>query len=391
MRRMKIGFDRALKAPTLKHLSPTAPDWRDHFRPAGLDNLLPVRILCEVAAVNLKELSTLLNLSQTTVSRALNGYPEVGEKTRLRVLEAAQKHNYHPSSSAKRLAMGRANSVAHVVPQSARHSMINPHFSDFIAGAGETYSRYGYDMVISVVPEIQQESIYRELTRSGRVDGFIVHGPAKDDPRIELLESLDVPFVVHGRTEVNKDRYSWLDVNNRSSFKRATNFLLDLGHKRIALLNGLQDMDFAYRRLIGYEAALRSHGLEADPDLIFSSDMIEPYGYMVTRQLLERQEAPSAILTSSVLTALGVVRAAQEMGLHIGKDLSVLTFDDQLSFLQHSGVPLFTAVRSSIFEAGKRLAEILLDRINNPDQPLTQELWETDLVVGRSTGPYMGN
>lgn len=342
----------------------------------------------EVAAVNLKELSNILNLSQTTVSRALNGYPEVGEKTRLRVLEAARKHNYHPSSSAKRLAMGRANSVAHVVPQNSSHSMINPHFSDFIAGAGETYSRNGYDMVISVVPETDQESIYRELTRSGRVDGFIVHGPFKEDPRIDLLESLKVPFVVHGRTEDSKDRFSWLDVNNRSSFKRATNFLLDLGHKRIALLNGLEEMDFAYRRMIGYKAAFKEHGIEHDPDLIFSSDMVEPYGYTVTHELLERTDAPSAILTSSVLTALGVVRAAQEKGLQIGRDLSVLTFDDQLSFLQHSGVPLFTAVRSSILEAGKRLAEILLDRINNPDQPLTQELWETDLVVGRSTGPY---
>ncbi|PLW76928.1 LacI family DNA-binding transcriptional regulator [Cohaesibacter celericrescens] len=337
--------------------------------------------------MNLKELSNILKLSQTTVSRALNGYPEVGEKTRLRVVEAAQKYNYHPSSSAKQLAMGRSHAVAHVVPQSPEHSMINPHFSDFIAGAGETYSRFGYDMLIPVVPFDEQENCYRELAKSGRVDGVIVHGPAKDDARIELLESLKIPFVVHGRTENGANRYSWLDVNNRSSFKRATNFLLDLGHTRIALLNGLEEMDFAFRRRIGYESAMVQHGLEVDRDLIFSADMIEPYGYEITRELLKRPNPPTAVLTSSVLTALGVVRAAQEAGLHLGRDLSVLTFDDQLSFLQYSGVPLFTAVRSSIKEAGKRLAEILLERIANPDSPPTQELWEAELVVGRSTGP----
>ncbi|WP_319410572.1 LacI family DNA-binding transcriptional regulator [uncultured Cohaesibacter sp.] len=337
--------------------------------------------------MNLKELSNKLNLSQTTVSRALNGYPEVGEKTRARVIEAARKYNYHPSYSAKRLAMGKSHAVAHVVPQSPKHSMINPHFSDFIAGAGSTYARFGFEMLISVVPHDEQEKCYRELARSKRVDGVIVHGPYKEDTRIELLQSLEMPFVVHGRTETDYSGYSWLDVNNRSSFKRATNFLLDLGHERIALLNGVEEMDFAYRRRLGYEAALSQHGIEVDPELIFSSDMIEPYGYDVTKSLLKMEHAPTALVTSSVLTALGVVRAAQECGLQIGKDLSVITFDDELSFLQYPGVPLFTSVRSSIMNAGRRLAEILLEQIDNPGQPPVQELWETDLVVGQSTGP----
>ena len=81
------------------------------------------------------------------------------------------------------------------------------------------------------------------------------------------------------------------------------------------------------------------------------------------------------------------MRAAQECGLQIGKDLSVITFDDELSFLQYTGVPLFTSVRSSIMDAGRRLAEILLDQIDAPEKPPVQELWETDLVVGQSTGP----
>nr|WP_319516534.1 LacI family DNA-binding transcriptional regulator [uncultured Cohaesibacter sp.] len=337
--------------------------------------------------MNLKELSNKLNLSQTTVSRALNGYPEVGEKTRARVIEAARRYNYHPSYSAKRLAMGKSHAVAHVVPQNPQHSMINPHFSDFIAGAGSTYAKFGFEMLISVVPYDEQEKCYRELARSKRVDGVIVHGPFKHEPRIALLQSLELPFVVHGRTEESNIDYSWLDVNNRSSFKRATNFLLDLGHERIALLNGIEEMDFAYRRRLGYEAALTQRGIEVDPSLIFSSDMIEPYGYDVTKSLLQRENAPTALVTSSVLTALGVVRAAQECGLQIGKDLSVVTFDDELSFLQYPGVPLFTSVRSSIMNAGRRLAEILLEQIDNPEKPPMQELWETDLVVGRSTGP----
>lgn len=340
----------------------------------------------EASQVNLKELSNLLNLSQTTVSRALNGYPEVGEKTRLRVVEAANKYNYHPSSSAKRLAMGRSHTIGHVVQQDGRHSMINPHFSDFIAGAGETYAKHGYDMLLSVVGPQEEERIYRELARSGRVDGMIVHAPRKEDARIALLESLKLPFAVHGRTEDKGASFDWLDVNNRSSFKRATEFLIDLGHRRIGLLNGLEDMDFAYRRRQGYEAAMAKHGLAMDPDLLHSQDMIEPYGYEATRSLLKLDEPPTAILTSSILPALGSVRAIQQAGLKLGHDLSIVAYDDALSFMQYSGVPLFTSMRSSIKDAGRRLAEILIGKIAQPDRDPIQELWEADLVVGRSTG-----
>lgn len=336
--------------------------------------------------MNLKELSKLLNLSQTTVSRALNGYPEVGEKTRLRVVEAARKHNYHPSSSAKRLAMGRSHTIGHIVQQDGRHSMINPHFSDFIAGAGETYSKHGYDMLLSVVAPEDEEQAYRQLARSGRVDGLVVHAPRKEDARIALLKSLKMPFVVHGRTEDKSAEFDWLDVNNRSSFKRATEFLIDLGHQRIALLNGLEDMDFAFRRRTGFEAAMNEHNLQIDPEMLYSQDMIEPYGYDATRQLLERSKPPTAILSSSILPALGSVRAIQESGLKLGDDISIVTFDDAFSFMQYGGVPLFTSMRSSIKDAGRRLAEILIGKIDQPDRDPIQELWEADLVVGRSTG-----
>ena len=148
--------------------------------------------------MNLKELSQILGLSQTTVSRALNGYPEVSEATRAKVREAAVKHGYSPNTRAKRLATGKAMSIAHVIPLSSRHEIVNPIFSDFIAGAGETYSRNGYDMLLSVVGDDEEEQVYHKLAASGSVDGVIVHGPRVQDPRVPLLQSLGLPFVVHG-------------------------------------------------------------------------------------------------------------------------------------------------------------------------------------------------
>ena len=122
--------------------------------------------------MRLKELADSLGLSPTTVSRALNGYPEVNEQTRARVVAAARAHAYRPSSFAKRLATGRARSIGHVLPLRP-HMSIDPHFSDFIAGAGETYAAAGYDMLISVIPENAEFEHYRGMASAGTVDGVM--------------------------------------------------------------------------------------------------------------------------------------------------------------------------------------------------------------------------
>jgi LacI family transcriptional regulator len=338
--------------------------------------------------MNLRDLSNLLGLSQTTVSRALNGYPEVKEATRKRVAEAALAHNYHPNTRAKSLATGRTMSIGHVIPLSSQHEMVNCVFSDFIAGAGESYARNGYDMRVSVVDDANEAEAYERLASTGKVDGVIVHGPRLDDERIPLLHNLGLPFVVHGRSSNCMTPYSWLDVNNRSAFRRATDFLLDLGHKRIGLINGIEEMDFAMRRRDGYRAALEARGISIDPKLTHAFEMTEPFGYAKTCEMLDSDAPPSAIIASSLIPALGVRRAVEERGLTIGKDVSIICFDDALSYLPNgAGSPIFTATRSSVRDAGRRCGEMLMDQIEGRTTGPIHELWEAELVVGGSTGP----
>ena len=337
--------------------------------------------------MNLKQLSEFLDLSQTTVSRALNGYPEVAEETRRRVMDAARRFNYRPSPTASQLATGKSRTIGHVVPLT-EHTFIDPHFSDFIAGAGETYASSGYDMLLSVIGPDEELATYKSLADSRRVDGVIVHAPHGSDERIGHLNEIGLPFVVHGRTFDCEDVYSWLDVNNKRSFRRATELLIDLGHSRIAHINGLESMCFAIRRREGFLDALESRGIVPDPKLLISGEMNEPLGYDATRTFLSLPSPPTAIMTSSVIPALGVVRAVQEAGLSIGRDISLITHDDCLSFLQRGGdVPLLTSVRSSIREAGSKVAANVIRLIENPDCGPINELWEAELVLGQSTGP----
>ena len=338
--------------------------------------------------MNLKELSQTLGLSQTTVSRALNGFPEVSEATREKVQLAAQRHNYSPNTRAKGLATGRSHAIGHVIPTASRHEVVNPIFGDFIAGAGEVYASNAYEMVLSIVEDANEEKVYRAYKTRGTVDGVILHGPKINDERIALLQKIGLPFVVHGRASGLANDFSWLDVNNRHAFLRATEFLIDLGHQRIGLINGLEEMDFAHRRRSGYEDGLTQRGIPLDPTIMRSDEMTERFGYSSASEMLDNGTPPTAFLVSSIISALGVRRAIEERGMKMGRDVSVITHDDSLSYLANgTDIPIFTATRSSVREAGRQASELLLAKIADPNRPPDQVLLEAELTVGRSTGP----
>jgi len=132
--------------------------------------------------MNLKDLSKLLNLSQTTVSRALNGYPEVGAATRERVLAAAAQYNYTPNPRAKGLATGRANAIGHVISVSNRGETLNPIFGDFITGANDVYMRRGFDMMLSFVVDKNLAEGFDVHKARGTHDGVVLHSPKPHDP-----------------------------------------------------------------------------------------------------------------------------------------------------------------------------------------------------------------
>lgn len=338
--------------------------------------------------INLKILSEKLQLSQTTVSRALNGYPEVGEKTRQRVIAAAKQYNYQPSSAASKLAKGRTHTIGHVMPLKS-DTFFNPFFSDFIAGAGLIYAKNDYEVLLHAASSPDEETVYRDLAHSRRVDGVVVHEPRIKDERITLLTHIGLPFVVHGRSDNADIDYSWLDVDNDEAIFRATEFLIHLGHRRIGLINGSEEMNFAISRRRGFEAALSNHGLAVNEAYLSAGDMTESRGYSVTQSMLKQQEPPTAIVTSGILMAMGAQRAISDTNKRLKDDISIITYDDCLSFLNpanSAGVPLFTCVRSSMREAGQKVAAMLIAQIEKKPLTPAHELWKAELVVGSSTG-----
>jgi len=147
-------------------------------------------------------------------------------------------------------------------------------------------------------------------------------------------------------------------------------------------------MDFAHRRRIGFEKAHAEAGLSHDTDLITSGEMSEDFGYQTARRWLASADRPTALVVSSILSAIGVRRAIGESPFQIGTDVSVVIFDDMLSYLQNGvGTPYFSAVQSSVRQAGRQLAQMLLDRIALPDAEPVQTLLDARFIQGQSSGP----
>jgi LacI family transcriptional regulator len=334
-----------------------------------------------VAAVNLKQLSSALSLSQTTVSRALNGYPEVAEETRRRVIEAAKRHGYRPNPSARRLATGKAGMIGYVMP-TGESVDIDTHFVEFLSGVGDYARGHELDLALSPTSPADEETTYRRIVANQQVDAVYVSSPNIEDGRIRLIEQLGIPYIVHGRSEGLDFDFPFLDIDNEGGFHDAARLLLQLGHERIALINGDPGKTFAAHRAQGVKRAMEAHGLTLQDRLLSFSTMTEENGYRAARQLLAGSDRPTAIICSSLMQALGVIRAVGDLGFSIPDDLSLISHDDVFPFLKPEGfaVPLTTTC-SPIRAAGARIAERLAARIAETETGPVAEVWPVDLIV----------
>lgn len=340
--------------------------------------------------MNLKQLSHMLNLSQTTVSRALNGYPEVSEETRRRVADAAKRHGYRPNPSARRLATGKTGMIGYVLPTGSTVD-IDPHFVEFLSGLGDYARAHDLDLVLSPADADNEETTYRRVAANKQVDAVYVSSPLPRDKRIKLLGQLGMTFIVHGRSEGQDFDYPFMDIDNEGAFHDATRLLIQLGHRRIGLINGDDTQTFAIFRERGMRRALGLAGLELPPALVASAAMTEENGYRATRRLLERDERPTAIVCSSLIMTLGVMRALGDLGLKVPGDISLVAHDDVFPWLrpEHFAVPLSTT-RSSIRAAGARIAERLAARMSGIEVDPRGEVWPVDLVVRASVAGAPG-
>lgn len=332
----------------------------------------------------LKDIARELGLSPATVSRALNGYPEVGEATRERVREVAARLGYAPNPIARRLVGGRSGFVGMVVPK-VGDVTVDPSFVEIVAGMSEALAVHDLDLVISVDTREDPRETYRRLIARNTLDGFVVAAPLRDDTRITMLREAGVPFVVHGPAGEEDDFY---DIDNRGAGRLAAEHLIGLGHHEIAFLNGPSHLAYAQDRRRGFEEALRAASLDAAGDLLWHDAPTHQTGERLADRLLGMgNRRPTAILCSSTAIASGVYAAAEKRGLEVGRDISVMAHDDAPPHIRAQDFrPPLTVTSSPLSDACEPLAAMLARRVREPAGKPQRIVAEVELVARASTG-----
>ncbi len=309
----------------------------------------------------LQDMANILNLSKSTVSRALAGDPRVAEATRGRVQALAEQIGYRPNPIAQGLATRRTNIIGLAVPCAPR-SLSDPFYLEFLGAAGDTAMRYGYSLLLSAA-ERDGAGGYRshmELAGSARVDGKILTEPKVSDERVETLKKMGLPFVFLGIAE--DPDVSWVSGENTGGAALAVGRLIELGHTRIACITGPFDQTASEARFKGYSAALAEAGIPLDRNIVASGDFTQTGGYQAMKSILEHERDISAVFASNDVMAFGAMRALREAGLLIPDDVSVMGFDG-IPFTQYMDPPLAT-VRQPILELGRTIVEVLVEQIN---------------------------
>ncbi len=272
--------------------------------------------------VTIDALARELGLAKSTVSRALNGYPDIAEETRARVQEAALACGYAASSLARCLKRGRVDSVGIVLP-GEQLDISSPFLVQFLRGATKVLEDRGVDLLVanSPSPERWQET-YDRLIVTRKVDGFILTRTLSDDPRMAYLREKGAPFVAFGRT-ATADDFAWLDVDCGAAAAEAVAHLGTLGHRRIAHVAASATVNFARIRREAVREKLTELDLY-DPALIVEAGLSADEGRAATAGLLNLDQPPTALICDLDLLAFGAMAALRDLGLTAGRDVSVL-------------------------------------------------------------------
>ena len=334
--------------------------------------------------VTITDVSEALGLAKSTVSRALNGYPDIAESTRARISAKARDMGYVPLSQAQGIKTGRTRSLGLVI-QLADHDSHRPFLAEFLAGLSHAASVEGWTLTVAT-SESEGETLAKmeALLRDRKADGFILPRTMLQDPRIELLRRRDVPFVLFGRTG-DPAGCAWFDILGEEAMRDAVVWLAGLGHRRIGFVNGGTRYTYSALRHDGYVDGLREAGIGFDPALVLQDALTPADGAAAARRLLALPEPPTAVLYAIDAVALGLYRVAREVGLSVGRDISVMAYDGTPDGI--AADPPLTTFVVDFRNAGERLAAMLIRRVRGEAPEALRETAQARFLDRGSAGP----
>jgi len=314
-------------------------------------------------------------LSKATVSRVLSGKAEkyrISKETSNKVLIEARRCNYNPESIAQLLRNNRTNTIGVIIP-----AISNPYFADIANAVMETANKMGHTtIIVNSSEDIEQQNKCISTLLSRKVDGIIAAPCGNNASIFEQINESTTPVVLVDRY-FDGTTLPYVTSNNYSGALEITELLIGNGHKRIACIQGDPESLPNKRRLGGYKQAMKKNNLE-DREIIVGNSFSIQNGYLETKLLLSSNERPTAIFAFSFTILLGVLKALQDSGLKVPDDISVVSFDDNISL--DNMTPAITRVGQLANEMGILATKLLFERIEtNSKQTKNLEL-KTEII-----------
>ncbi|HUE98967.1 MAG TPA: LacI family DNA-binding transcriptional regulator [Anaerolineales bacterium] len=325
------------------------------------------------------DIARLAGVSKSTVSRALNDSPLIGEDTKAKIRSLAREHNFQINAPARRLSMKQSRTIAFVTHAYHKDFSVADLFGlEIMGGISIGLARREYDLLVIHVDPYDTKWTHQYFD-TGRVDGFILMTATRKQNHVKALLETHAPFIVWGIPQP-RQKYCSVTGDNLSGGRLAAEHLIAVGRKRIGFIGGPPEEMEVQHRLAGYEAALKDAGRDINQVLIEYGDFSNTSGADAIQRLLKKAPELDAVFVNSDLMAIAAMDAIREEGRRVPEDIAVVGYDD-LSIAEHSNPPL-TTIRQNIPLAGKLLAQNLIEYLQTG--MVTNVSIPVELVVRKS-------
>lgn len=317
-------------------------------------------------AVTIKDVAALAGVSPSTVSRTCKNNPSISEETKERVRKAMAELGYEPNFQASNLASQNSRTIGIILPASAKEVYENSFYLEAIQGISHYCNGRQYmTTIVTGQDEAEILDAVRSMSRSGKVDGFIILYSKKDDPVIDYLFNEGLLYILIGKATQYTNQTIYIDNDNLLAGREAAEYLYQLGHRRIAYLGSDSSLMFSADRKAGYQLALASHQLPVRPEYCVEVKNVSENNEEAIRGLLMLKDRPTAILVSDDILAVSLERVCLENHLAIPEDLSIISFNNSLFARLTS--PQLTSIDIGAGQLGSEAASQIINHIENPN------------------------
>lgn len=325
---------------------------------------------------NIQQVAKQAGVSVATVSRVLNGKDKVSTKTKLKVEEAIQYLNYEPSMLGRNLRNSESRIVLILIP-----SISNPFYFEVIKGIENMALSQNYSILLCETDsKPEKEEIYFDLVRKKMADGIISMDPAVN---VEILKELAENYAIIQCSEYGGGiGIPYVTIDSEEASYHAVKHLIQIGHRKIALMNSDEKFLYARERRMGYERALQEHGIPLNGEYIFyTQELGFEQGQQTMKKILQLQDRPTAVFAVSDLLAIGALKEINAAGLHVPGDMAVVGFD-KIDFSNMTN-PALTTVAQPMYKMGTVAARMLIEKIQG--KTVDSIVLGHELVIREST------